>query len=66
MIDTNQPLLLLLKSGIFPDSTTVEQAVKLIDGYSVQRLELDATAMSTDDWDRVLEKIIKSAIVVVL
>ena len=66
MNDTSQHSLLLLKSGIFPDSTTVEQAVNLIDGCSVQRLELDAAAMSTDEWDRVLETILKSEKVVVL
>ncbi|MCB1903915.1 MAG: hypothetical protein KDI18_07425 [Gammaproteobacteria bacterium] len=66
MNDANQPALLILQSRLFPDSITVAQAVQLIDGSNVQWLELDSSAMSTADWDRVLEKILKSDKVVTL
>jgi len=66
MNNPDQPGVLLLHSGIFPDVNTLEQAILLIDGYQVEREDLTAAAMSTGDWDRVLAKILKSEKVVTL
>jgi len=65
-MNDEKPRLLLLESGIFPDTKTVQQAVELIDGYRVQREQLNVAAMSSGDWDRVLAEIVQSEKVVTL
>jgi len=66
MNDTTDSKLLVLESGIFPDSKTVEQAIRKIDGYRIKRVQLNAAPMSPDDWDQALAEILESEKVVTL
>ncbi|MCP3869213.1 MAG: hypothetical protein GY703_14150 [Gammaproteobacteria bacterium] len=57
MTNPNEPTLLVLYTGLFPDADTVLEALRTIDGFQIEQEELADPEMSPAGWDRVLKKI---------
>ncbi|MGI9381652.1 MAG: hypothetical protein ACR2PO_00735 [Methyloligellaceae bacterium] len=67
MSEASTPKLLVLAAGLFADRGTVEDALRVVSGQEdVQQIELDPSAMTEEDWDRVAGLILSAERVVTL
>lgn len=61
MNNAGKPRVIALKTGIFPDETSMQRAIELMEGdYNVQWEDLTSRDMDEGDWDRVLSDILSS------
>jgi hypothetical protein len=59
--------LLVLNSGLFPDTETIQEALVQLRGtYRVEHRDLTDPAMSPEAWDRLLGEILRSEKVITL
>ena len=67
MSNDNDGVLLVLDSGLFPDSGTIRQALAQMEGRQrVEYRDLADPTLTPDAWDRLLQEILGSAKVVTL
>lgn len=60
-MSTNAKELLVLSTGLFPDRQTVLEALKLtVETDAMTLVDLDPQTMEEQDWDRVVDLILKS------
>ena len=61
MNNAGRPRVIVLKTGIFPDETCMQQAIELMEGdCQVQWEDLTSRDMDAAEWDRVLSDILSS------
>ena len=61
MNNAGRPRVIVLKTGIFPDETGMQQAIELMEGdCQVQWEDLTSRDMDAAEWDRVLSDILSS------
>jgi len=67
MNNDNNDVLLVLDSGLFPDSGTLRQALGRMEGRQrVQYRDLTDPALAPDAWDRLLQEILGAGKVMTL
>lgn len=57
----DNPKLLILETGLFPDRETVRQALsETATSSDAETIELEPNAMREEDWDRVVDRILRT------
>ena len=65
MNNAGKERIIILKTGIFPDETGMQQAIELMEGdCQVQWEDLTSRDMDEGEWDRILSDILSSVKVI--